>query len=1199
MSSSDLANSRDGVLPPWLTAGPVVLTSSERAGLSLPTRKNPHALSSRPSLSALWSRVCERAAKAGNRVDMVATECDLRPALQRMQDRQRQDHGVPAADTGADALLLAISFGNYPAHLEDFDPYVAQWILQRYSLAGAINIYLLAQKVQVHIRYDQGPGYIYHLTSTVTEPLAPRWPRGCEELLLASLAAAPQDVWQDCVERIRAALPSLPPCRQPLAALLLPDVPELSNALIAQFVSQKAIPATAHWLALTATGTHAIASALKVSPPGKNHVWDDRRMVATLITERGESAVACLERGAADPLAGDALLDIGTPEAVAALGRVASTSKTALARLATAVDRWPVAALVALSALVANGGKDADPLIPRLNRLLREQADRIEAVRPWLDAKAQGVIDRQLALLAPPVNPAAPGDLPVVLTTPPWLASKRKKAARSAMAVEVLPVPPLEMWDPVDAKEAGIHGRWLKSSALKNPENLHHLVERISTNNGRVLHQVDGKNVFVHRFHQEHERYTTLVTAAIHSNDKDLFIKSWLEEKDFMVKKEGVLYFDAAPILLLPAAFHLPLWEAVTNTPFRGLGGVDYLMMSLGIPALPGFLKVLGGRSNEWFRVIRSFGATELAPLAARAFARLKTVSADGRAWLLKFPEHAICGLIPPALGAVGEARDCAVSALRMLREHGHQALLDHCVARYDSPAIREALFACLDETPLDRFPARQGKLPNWWQPDGWRRPQLPNGTVLSNQAIEHLGQMMSFPISGEVYAGIGEVRAVCTADSLAHFAWDVFISWLEAAAPSRDSWAMTALGLLGNDECARKLAAFIRAWPGEGLHTRAVSGLDALAMIGSDVALLHLYGIAQKSKFKALQEQAQAKIQSIADARTLTVEDLEDRLVPDLELDEQGGAILDFGARAFRVGFDEALRPVVWELAADGCLVGPLADLPKARKTDDPALVRVASDRFKALKKDVRAIARQQVLRLETAMCTRRRWTPDEFRMFLADHPLMRHLVRRLLWGVYETADSVRCGGRLLTCFRVEGDGRLATANGELFQMPDGEPHLIGIPHVLDLSVSEAAAFGQYCADAGLLQPFLQIDREIHTLTAGEKRSGTLDRWRGISLPTLKLLGLCTQGWQRGPAEDHGYIYSLLKPLAGGKVAELTLKEGFGPGLLEDAPEQELLTLRVGPLTGWGGVETPDLLGVLDDVTLSELIADVEGLFR
>ncbi|RVT06650.1 DUF4132 domain-containing protein, partial [Klebsiella oxytoca] len=145
------------------------------------------------------------------------------------------------------------------------------------------------------------------------------------------------------------------------------------------------------------------------------------------------------------------------------------------------------------------------------------------------------------------------------------------------------------------------------------------------------------------------------------------------------------------------------------------------------------------------------------------------------------------------------------------------------------------------------------------------------------------------------------------------------------------------------------------------------------------DIALMQLNGIAQKLKFKALQERAREKIGNIAESRGLTVEELEDRLAPDLGLNEDGKLTLDFGPRRFIVSFDEALKPYVRDENGSR-----LKDLPKPNKSDDNALAAEAVNRYKALKKDARTIAAQQIARMESAMCQRRRWTPENFRLFL-----------------------------------------------------------------------------------------------------------------------------------------------------------------------------------------------------------------------
>jgi hypothetical protein len=499
-----------------------------------------------------------------------------------------------------------------------------------------------------------------------------------------------------------------------------------------------------------------------------------------------------------------------------------------------------------------------------------------------------------------------------------------------------------------------------------------------------------------------------------------------------------------------------------------------------------------------------------------------------------------------------------------------------------------------LAEDPLDRFPSRRGSLPVFWSPRGWRRPRLrSNGKALSDAALDHLGAMLTFPTNEELYAGIAQVKDACTPESIADFAWDLFSAWLAAAAPSKDGWAMTALAWLGSDDTARRLTPLIRNWPGEGAHARAVAGLDVLATIGSDVALMLLNGIAQKVKFKGLQDKAREKIDAIAVARSLSTEELEDRLAPDLGLDDSGTLLLDFGPRQFRVGFDETLKPYVRDNEG-----ARLADLPKPKKTDDDALSSAAVERFKLLKKDARTIASQQVLRLEVAMCSRRRWDREVFDRFLAGHPLVRHLVQRLVWGVYEIDDVENAqGGRLLQCFRVAEDGSFSDADDSTIELPQGERIRLGLPHALELPSEISAAFAQVLADYELLQPFAQLGRESFTLTDAERATTELARWKNKVVPTGRVLGLVNKGWRRGEAQDGGGIWYFTKPLSRTIVIELSFEPGIIVGLVSEYPEQTLHDLHVGIPASWGGMQDAKPFSTLDAIAASELIRDMEAL--
>ncbi|EFB6063393.1 DUF4132 domain-containing protein [Escherichia coli] len=485
------------------------------------------------------------------------------------------------------------------------------------------------------------------------------------------------------------------------------------------------------------------------------------------------------------------------------------------------------------------------------------------------------------------------------------------------------------------------------------------------------------------------------------------------------------------------------------------------------------------------------------------------------------------------------------------------------------------------DNSPVGKYPAKIPPLPLFYQPPLWTRPKLKNSSkVLPDSALLHLGEMLRFPQEEALYPGLLQVKDACTADSLAEFAWDLFTAWLTAGAPSKESWAFTALGVLGNDDTARKLTPLIRAWPGESQHKRATVGLDILAAIGSDIALMQLNGIAQKLKFKALQERAKEKIADIAESRELTVAELEDRLAPDLGLDDNGSLLLDFGSRQFTVSFDETLKPFVRDVSGSR-----LKDLPKPNKSDDESQANDAVNRYKLLKKDARTVAAQQVARLESAMCLRRRWSPENFQLFLVEHPLVRHLTRRLIWGVYSAENQLQA------CFRVAEDNSYSTADDDLFTLPEGDIS-IGIPHVLEISPTDAAAFGQLFADYELLPPFRQLDRNSYALTEAERNASELTRWAGRKCPSGRVMGLANKGW-------------MIKPLGRWSLI-MEIDEGFAVGMspAELSAEQLLSKLWLwegkAESYGWGSNSTQEAqLSVLDAITASELINDIEALFE
>ncbi|MFF2814975.1 WGR and DUF4132 domain-containing protein [Kitasatospora cineracea] len=612
-----------------------------------------------------------------------------------------------------------------------------------------------------------------------------------------------------------------------------------------------------------------------------------------------------------------------------------------------------------------------------------------------------------------------------------------------------------------------------------------------------------------------------------------------------------------------------------------GLSGQP-LLAKYGTAVLPMLHEAARSQPAQTSPVLLPVLDAAAAGVMADVLVRLKSVQPVARSW---FARHGVAGallLVPAAVGKAGRARAAAEHALRLVAaQEGAEVLLAAVAERYGAEAAA-VVGDALGSDPLENaLPAKLPEFPDWLRPEVLPQLQLADGGgALPVSAVRHLVTALQLGRPREPYPGLAAVAEVLRADTAAAFGWAVFEEWWQAGMPSKDGWALHALGGFGDDDTARRLAPLLREWPGQGAHQRAVEGLDVLAEIGTDVALMQLHGIAQRVKFKALKARAQEKIAEIAEALDLTPEQLGDRLVPDLGLDEDGTTVIDYGTRTFTVGFDEQLRPYV--LDADG---KRRKDLPAPGAKDDPELAPAERKRFAALKKDVRTLAADQIARLEAAMVTERAWSASEFRTLLLGHPLLWHLVRRLVW----TADG--------TAFRVAEDRTLADLHDEEYTLP--EDAVVRLAHPLRLG-ADTAAWAEVFADYELLQPFRQLGRPVVELTEEEGAGHRLHRFERRRVPVGRLLGLTKRGWQRGTPQDAGVERWFYKPLPAGRCLVLDLNPGIAVGIVNELGDQSFDAVWLGTSPGdyWPGHRTYDQrLADLDRVTASELLADLEEL--
>ncbi|MFF9400654.1 DUF4132 domain-containing protein [Streptomyces sp. NPDC014646] len=828
--------------------------------------------------------------------------------------------------------------------------------------------------------------------------------------------------------------------------------------------------------------------------------------------------------------AAEALAEIPTDEAFLALLAHADLKHVRPALL-EAMRRCPVRAVRLLAAESRHAsGAAADRTRQLIRGHLATCREAVSLALGGLDAEVVEVVEPLLNPVG--LVPDAPADaLPEVLTTPPWSRPRTKAKALVVTGLTTESAPSVE-WLP------GEREAWTATTSWYTTERTGGRRAGWDVNDPAVQHDLRGDR---------------LSSAWLYVHGPEELVAPYLATWD-----------------------PTDLWDAEDT--FKPIAA------RFGLAALPLLLRAAPRQPASLAPVLLPFVDVGVARQMADWAVRLKSVAATARSWFARHGAAAAPLLVPDAVGKTGPARRAAEQALTLISSlHGDETVRE--AARGYGPEALAAVEGLLAADPLERaLPVRMPELPAWAEPALLPQILVRSGGALPRPSVRHALTTLALSKSGDVYPGVGRLVETAEPATLAAFAWALFEQWQLANMPAKESWVLHALGLLGDDETVRRLTPVIRTWPGEGAHHRAVEGLDVLATIGSDVALLHLHAIAQRVKFKGLKARAQEKIAEVAAGLGLTGEQLSDRLVPDLGLDEDGSTVVDYGSRTFTVGFDEQLRPYV--LDGDG---KRRKDLPKPGARDDAELAPAERKRFMALKKDVRTIASDQVRRLEAAMVTGRSWTAQEFRELFVAHPLLWHLVRRLVW-LSEADDGAS------TAFRVAEDRTFADVEDEVFEL--AEDAAVRLAHPVRLG-GELAAWSELFADYEILQPFPQLGRAVLALSDEEREGYRLTRFEGLKVPTGKVLGLERRGWERGVPQDAGVERWISKRLGDDRYLVIALDTGIAVGVVDMFPDQTLETvwLDTRPQDHWSRHEHPLRFSGLDPVTVSELLADLTEL--
>ncbi|MBE5871622.1 MAG: DUF4132 domain-containing protein [Lachnospiraceae bacterium] len=380
--------------------------------------------------------------------------------------------------------------------------------------------------------------------------------------------------------------------------------------------------------------------------------------------------------------------------------------------------------------------------------------------------------------------------------------------------------------------------------------------------------------------------------------------------------------------------------------------------------------------------------------------------------------------------------------------------------------------------------------------------------------ADEEYMQAILLSYAGMPVPGINDEVHILTdplnRQELADFMDAAFDRWMAEGAQVKKKWILYATAIHGGAKIVPRLQHQINEWAASSRGAIAAEAVKALALNDSPTALLIVDGISRKYKFKQVKKAAQEALQFAAAQLNLTVEELADRIVPDLGFDERMERHFDYGTRSFTVRISPSLEIEVTNDAGK-----KIKTLPAVGKQDDEAKATAALAEFKELKKQMKTTVKNQALRLELALSIDRRWSVENWQKLFVRNPIMHQFAISLIWGYYEE-------NGLKQTFRYMEDGTFNTADEEEYELAGNGT--VGLLHPIDMDKEEIEAWKEQLSDYEITQSVEQLDRPVYTVTEEEREQKHLERFGGKIVNGLSLAGKLTGfGWSKGIPQDGG----------------------------------------------------------------------------
>jgi hypothetical protein len=390
-------------------------------------------------------------------------------------------------------------------------------------------------------------------------------------------------------------------------------------------------------------------------------------------------------------------------------------------------------------------------------------------------------------------------------------------------------------------------------------------------------------------------------------------------------------------------------------------------------------------------------------------------------------------------------------------------------------------------------------------------------GEAVSNPVLHYLLVCQARMKQVQVEMNARRVLGLLDAQTTGRAGLALFTGWVKQGANIRQSWLLPLCGALAGDQLIQPLLREIDRWGRKTRGALAVKAAQALALIGSDLALSEVSDLAQHSKAGRVKAAAREAFAAAASRLGISQEDLADRIAPRFGLNERGERSLDYGPRQFtaRLGFDLTLH--LFDSTGKR-LTAP----PRASKHDDPVKVATAQSAWQLLKKSLAPVVARQAGRLEGALATQRTWSVAQWHELFHQHPLLRAFSVALVWGV-----AAEHGESYALLFRPLEDGTLTDAEDEPVSLPaEGQ---IRLAHPLELAEQARADWLRHLSDYKITPPFPQLTRPTLALADDQRDAILWETCKGYMVPGNTFVRRYLHAGWLPAEEERGEGYNLI----------------------------------------------------------------------